>query len=220
MIGRSMDTLRAVKSSTDGRTVRWEGHNAERRKELISASLRAIRKHGAGVSMDEIATEANTSRTVFYRHFHDRQGLCRAIVEWAHGHIVDELGLPDLSQAEARDLVHNLANAYLSLVEQDPEVYRFVAARHPGPPDDPVLDITKLFGRDVSRAMRFWLVDNGLDPDAAGTWGHGVVGFIWAVADRWIATGMRRPRNQVVSYIDRLLSASFSALEKPRPAVP
>ena len=56
-----------MKMATDGRDARWAEHRVERRRELVESTLRAIRKYGAGVGMDEIAAEATTSKTVLYQ---------------------------------------------------------------------------------------------------------------------------------------------------------
>ena len=66
---------------SDGRDTRWAQHRLARRVELVEATLKAIRRHGAGVGMDEIAAEAGTSKTVIYRHFGDKAGLYLAVVE-------------------------------------------------------------------------------------------------------------------------------------------
>ena len=50
--------------SPDGRSTRWDQHRATRRRELVEATLRAIRRHGAGVGMDEHAAMAGTSNTL------------------------------------------------------------------------------------------------------------------------------------------------------------
>src|SRR5438067_12547710 len=42
----------------DGRTRRWEGYRATRRAELVDAAIRAIRRHGAGLGMEDVAAEA------------------------------------------------------------------------------------------------------------------------------------------------------------------
>ena len=70
-----------MSTNVDGRDTRWAQHRAQRRRELVEAALRAIRRHGPGVGMDEISAEAGTSKTVVYRHFRDRTGLYAAVVE-------------------------------------------------------------------------------------------------------------------------------------------
>lgn len=199
----------------DGRTLRWENHRIEKRRELVEATLRAIRTHGAGVGMDEIAATAGTSKTVIYRHFGDRTGLFVAVVESVHDYILSNLHVP-LSLHEHSDpasLVADLTDAYLAVVERDPEIYRFVVTRPPGgdPVADPVTGVTGRLGDELADLFRGWLKVRGLDPRPALTWGHGVVGFIWAIADKWITTGRQRPRPDIVEFTGRLFDPAFGS---------
>src|SRR5688572_14912533 len=100
----------------DGRDARWTQHRAQRRRELVQSTLRAIRRQGPAVGMDEIAAEAGTSKTVIYRHFGGRTGLYLAVVE-----AVDEVILQDLhatmSGTDPEDvvgLVRAMVGSYLS----------------------------------------------------------------------------------------------------------
>ena len=143
-------------TTPDGRATRWEGHNLRRRRELVEATLRAIRRHGAGVGMDEVAAEAGTSKTVIYRHFGGRTGLYVAVVESVHTFIHASLA-PSLDASHAMDpveLVRQLADTYLSVVERDPEIYRFVLS--PPAPDsgvDPYGGLPELIGAHVAVAI-------------------------------------------------------------------
>ena len=206
-------------TTPDGRATRWEGHNLQRRRELVEATLRAIRRHGAGVGMDEVAAEAGTSKTVIYRHFGGRTGLYVAVVESVHTFIHASLA-PSLDASHAMDpaeLVRQLADTYLSVVERDPEIYRFVVTRPlgDGPVEDPVTSITGRIGDEVSESFRAWLGARGLDVRAANTWGHGVVGFVWAVADKWITTGHQRPRADIVEFTANLFTPAFTHQAEP-----
>src|SRR5690606_41434067 len=78
-------------SRVDGRDSRWAQHRAQRRRELVDAALRAIRTHGPSVGMDDIASEAGTTKTVVYRHFGDRTGLYVTVVESVDQRILDSL---------------------------------------------------------------------------------------------------------------------------------
>ena len=80
-----------MNTQTDGRDTRWAEHRRERRIELVESTLRAIRRQGATVSLDDIAAEAGTSKPVIYRHFGDRPGLYRAVVEKTAQFILDDL---------------------------------------------------------------------------------------------------------------------------------
>ncbi len=206
------DTARAQ----DGRATRWERHNATRRTRLVQDAVRAIRAHGPGVGMDEIAAQAGTSKTVLYRHFGDKAGLYAAVVESVHDFILRTLPLDEASTLEPRELVITLADAYLAVVERDRNLYLFTTSRPTGetPTEDPVLGITTRIGNAVSDAIRSWLRREGLDEEPANTWGHGAVGFIWAVSDRWIVTNLRRPRAEVVAYIDQLFTPAFDGIRR------
>jgi AcrR family transcriptional regulator len=203
-------------SSTDGRDTRWIEHRATRRRQLVEDTLRAIRKHGAGVGMDDIATQAGTSKTVIYRHFADRAGLYAAVV--AHVHDFIHHGLEAALQlTDASDLAvlgHDLADAYLALVERDPEVYRFVL--NPPTADaaarvDPYGGLPEIMGDHVRAAIAEHLEANGQDSSCAATWGHGLVGFVRAAADHWVADSQAKPRAHVVAEIDAFFTPALAS---------
>ena len=200
----------------DGRAARWEQHNLERRKTLIEEAVRAIRELGPNVGMDEIATYAKTSKTVLYRHFGDKNGLYQAVVESVHDFILRKLPFQKAAKLEPHELIRELADSYLAVVERDRNLYLFVTSRPAGetPVDDPVLSITTRIGNETSDLLRAWLVREGQDPDPANIWAHGAVGFIWAVADRWIVTNLRRPRADVVAYVDQFFAPAFAAQQR------
>ena len=193
-----------AKTPVDGRDTRWAEHRTKRRRELVESTLRAIRRHGATVGMDEIAAEAGTSKPVIYRHFGDRPGLYRAVVEKVAQFILDDLRASvdwetPLDWRQGEDLgrlIRDLTHSYLELVQRDPEIYRFVVTRPlgDGPVEDPVTSITGRIGDEVSESFRAWLGARGLDVRAANTWGHGVVGFVWAVAGHRPVSRRRRLR--------------------------
>jgi len=204
---------------TDGRDTRWAEHRLARRAELVDATLKAIRRHGAGVGMDEIAAQAGTSKTVIYRHFTDKAGLYLAVVA-----AVDELILRDLGSALAapgagsdsgqqpggghtRSLVAAVVDSYLRLVERDPEVYRFVVTRpllDQPVSDDPVAGLTSHIADQITHVLAARLRAQGRDAAAAGTWAHSLVGLVRAAADRWLGQPDRAPRAVLVQQVTDL----------------
>lgn len=198
----------------DGRDARWTQHRTRRRRELVESTLRAIRKYGAQVGMDDIAAEAATSKTVIYRHFQGRTGLYLAVVD-----SVDQRILANLEQA-TRDtdpldiaaLISAMVDGYLQLVEKDHEIYRFVVTRPilDGDLDaDPVAGLTGRIGAEVTAAITRYLRHHELDTGSAPTWGHGVVGFIRAATDHWLATDHPRSRAEVVTDVRVLFDRAF-----------
>jgi AcrR family transcriptional regulator len=218
-----------VIATTDGRSTRWDEHRQQRRRELVEAALRAIRQHGASVGMDEIAAEAGTSKTVFYRHFTDRSGLYAAVSER-----VDALILRDVTQALDADGTGDLAavgssprrliaaaiDSYLRLVEKDPEVYRFIVNAplldRPGG-GDPAGAVTHHIADQISAVIARALQSAGRSPDPAVVWGHGVVGMVRSAADRWLADADPMARGQLAEHLTDL---AWGGLSSAWPAQP
>lgn len=201
---------------TDGRDSRWAQHRADRRRELVEHTLRAIRRHGASVGLDVIAAEAGTSKTVIYRHFGGRSGLYVAVVEAVDAFILADLqaAMAGTDPEDVTGLVADMAGAYLGLVERDPEIYRFVVTRPlvDGPvTDDPVAGLTDRIAEQVTAALAAHLRRHGQDDVSAATWGHGLVGFIRAAADHWLTSGTPRDRADVVGDVTRLFGPAFAA---------
>lgn len=205
----------------DGRDARWEQHREQRREALVDATIRAIRKHGAGVGMDDIAAEAGTSKTVIYRHFDDKAGLYRAVAARIDARVVRNVGAAlattkrpadvraHVPRAGARELVATTVEAYLSLVESDTEVYRFVVTRplvDRPLPDDPVGETVVQVADQLTRLLLDSLTAPGTEPSRARTWAIALVGAVHAVADDWLATpeADRTPRAAVVESLTEL----------------
>ncbi|MFC7488616.1 TetR family transcriptional regulator [Knoellia sp. CPCC 206453] len=190
----------------DGRSSRWDTHRAKRRTELVEATLRAIRSRGAGVGMDDIAAVAGTSKTVYYRHFTDRAGLYGAVAERVNALILRDItrAVGDINaltgQAEGpasspRDLLAAAVDAYLALVEHDPEVYRFIVAAPLVPPSertetiDLASTVAQAMALQIGNLIAAALATAGRSTAPAATWGHAVVGMARAAGDEWLRAG-------------------------------
>ena len=184
----------ATDAAPDGRSSRWDEHRLARRQELVEATLRAIREHGAGVGMDEVAATARTSKTVFYRHFTDRAGLYTAVAERVDATIIRGLtrAAGDPATDDARAVIRGVVAAYLRLVEDDPEVYRFIVNAPIVPPGErPQGDVAAGMTDRIATHVAD-LVTGGLTETATPAprlWGVALVGMVRATADAWLAAG-------------------------------
>ncbi len=188
----------ATDATPDGRSSRWDEHRLARRAELVDATLRAIRTHGAGVGMDEVAATARTSKTVYYRHFTDRAGLYTAVAERVDATIIRGLSRaadePSVESTHdgSRAVVRAVIAAYLHLVEEDPEVYRFIVNAPLVPPGErPHGDVAAGMTDRIAGHVAD-LVGAGIAPDAGAAprlWGVALVGMVRATADAWLAAG-------------------------------
>lgn len=214
-------------TTTDGRDRRWAAHRVARRRELVEAALRAIRAHGAGVGMDEIAAEAGTSKTVVYRHLGDRVGLYRAVCESVDALILSEIqqaasatapdgqgGAGERSSQEGVTtpeprVLGTVIDSYLRLVERDPEVYRFVVRRPQvnlpeGPADDD--PVTGLSGRIADSLAELLLHFTPEYPQArrrARALSWALVGLVKESADRWLEDPEGLTRAELTDHLAR-----------------
>lgn len=169
--------------------------------------------------MDDIAAEAGTSKTVIYRHFDDKAGLYRAVAQRIDARVVGDVGAALLasnaSPPAPRTLIASTVAAYLSLVESDTEVYRFVVNRPlvdrplaDDPVDDTAGQVADQLTDHLTRALRGSLVEPGVPDDAlhrrARVWAVALVGSVQAVADDWLASLDRLPRDQLVETLTDL----------------
>jgi AcrR family transcriptional regulator len=187
-----------------------------------------VRRHGAGVGMDEVAATAGTSKTVFYRHFTDRAGLYTAVAER-----VDATILRDLARAAeagtatsgtaascdtsgARIVIRQVIGAYLHLVEDDPEVYRFIV-------NAPLLPAGERPTGDVAAGMTHRIAAHVADlvvagfgtrsaPASARLWGVALVGMVRAAADAWLAAGGASSGTSSATLADQLTALAWDGL--------
>lgn len=142
--------------------------------------------------MSQVAAQARTSKTVVYRHFADKTDLYLAVCERVATVLVDQLQEAMREVTEPARTLRAGIDAYLGLIEADPDVYRYVM-RPPrldrpvgGDGTDPVSHLTTLIGDHVGEIISVELRRRGRDPEPAATWGHALVGMVRAAADQWL----------------------------------
>jgi AcrR family transcriptional regulator len=204
-----------VSSVRDRRASRWDAHRRSRRAELTDAAITAIRTHGAGVGMDDVAAAASTSKTAVYRHFADRTQLYVAVCERVAEVLLGQVRTAMDGAAGPRAKAAAAIAAYLRLIEHDPEVYRFVVHRplvDRALDADPVADLVSLIGDQVADTIAEQLTSAGADPTPAVPWGHGVVGMVRSAADNWIARPAGMSREQLAGHLTALAWAGLSGV--------
>lgn len=193
--------------SVDGRRSRWAAHRTARREQLIDAAIRSIVRHGADVGMDQIAADARTSKPVVYRYFADKTDLFRAVTQRVVGTIIATLRAVTVRSDDSRSLIHDSVEAYLGLLEQAPELYRFVV-RHPHlEADDDSVPATfdAVIAGMIGEQLAAELDAAGLDPAYAHPWGEAIVGFISSASLWWLDHPGAMTREQLADYLAALL---------------
>jgi AcrR family transcriptional regulator len=189
-------------TTVDGRRSRWDAHRSTRREELIDAAIRAIGRYGPDVGMDQIAADALTSKPVIYRYFADKTDLHRAVTQRVVGTIIAALRAVLAGRLHPRDLIHASVAAYLALLEESPQLYRFVIA-HPYLEDGRTF--SEVIAAMLAAELEGPLQDGGRDASYAHPWGEAIVGFINAASLWWLEHPGGMTRDQLADYLGTLL---------------
>lgn len=187
----------------------------ERRILLLDAAVEAIREHGAGVSMEQLARQGGVTKPILYRHFGDRDGLVDAIGERYATQLVARLG-SSLDSGEPTDLLHKTIDTYLSFLEDDPALYQFLinqAPRSKSRGERPLSTLIDGIGRQVAIVIGDQLRAAGLDAGGAEPMAFGIVGMVHNAGDWWIRT-QTMSRDALTEYLSTLLWSGFSGLRE------
>ncbi|MCA2214285.1 TetR family transcriptional regulator [Jidongwangia harbinensis] len=190
----------------DGRRQRWADHREQRRAQLTVAAIEAIRAHGPDIGMEAIAAHAGVSKPVLYRYFADKSQLWQAVGVEAAAMLVAAIEPAVAAVRADRDVVGAAVDAYLTLIEADPHVYRFVVHR----PDverhrDVVADVVDTVASALARILGDRLRDAGLDAGPALPWAYGVVGYVQTVGDWWLRHQQPISRAALSEYLTTFL---------------
>ena len=186
--------------AADGRSARWDAHRALRRGELLKLARRALHRLGPGASMEDIAADAATSKSVFYRYFGDKDGLRQQLAESViadfHAHVL-AAGRSGTTEQEA---LYSMVLAYLNLASGSPNIYFFVTTT--GSPDvltapagaEPTGMALDGFFTELTAMMTQRL---HVHLDATGTaatpvldlWPRAAIGMVRSAGELWLGQG-------------------------------
>jgi AcrR family transcriptional regulator len=190
-----------------------------RRAELLDAAIDVIRREGAAVTMEEMATAGGISKPILYRHFIDRDGLVAAITERA----LHEIGeILDAKIAEARadeppNSIRATIDAFFDYVEREPQLYRFIVDNGARRASSATVAFVDRIAERVADTLGAGLADRGLDPTPAAIWGRAIVGMVQATAAWWIG-GAEVDRGRTVDTLTDLVWVGIvGSVSEPAP---
>jgi AcrR family transcriptional regulator len=117
---------RLPKLTGDARADRWREHRAAVRAELVEATLRAIEIYGPDLSIDDVIKTAGVPRPKLYRFFEDKDTLFSAVGERVQAMVLERVAPQFNLAGTALELVRSAVAAYIDLVDERPNVFRFL----------------------------------------------------------------------------------------------
>jgi AcrR family transcriptional regulator len=197
----------------DGRSRRWADHRERRRAELVEAVIEAIRELGPEPGIDAVAAHAGVSKPVLYRYFTDKSGLWLAVGRQAAASVVEAIAPAVAAVREERDVVTAAIDAYLTFIEADPHVYRFVVHQRGIARDtDVVADAMDTVASGLARILGDRLRALGLDSGPALPWAYGIVGYVQTVGDWWLRQQQPISRTALADYLTTFLWGGIAGL--------
>ncbi len=188
------------------------------RAEIVDAAFRAIDRLGPNVSVREIAEEAGTAKPKIYRHFVDKSDMFAQIGErmrdmlWAA--IIPSINVETDS---AREIVGRGVQHYVELVDQHPNVVRFLLqGRFADQSAAAMTTINK--GRDITLAVAdiisSELEDMALDPAAFELAAFAIFGTAASATDWWLGADddspRRMPADQFISHMTTIMMGAIN----------
>jgi AcrR family transcriptional regulator len=191
--------------SPDGRQVRWDRHNQERRSTILAAAIGVVEasEPGAEVHVQQIAERAGLSRTVVYRHFTDRADLDRAV----QAEILDGLWaelLPAVTlDGTIIEIIERVVSTYVGWAVAHPALHRLAERDSSGDGGGPLQQgLERIAGQVVdlittaTQLLELDLDDDqraGLDPLV-----FAIVGAVFSAVRRWMSLPARTPAAPVL----------------------
>ncbi len=178
-----------------------------RREALLDAADRIVRRDGPAASMATIAAEAGITKPILYRHFGDKGGLYAALADRYTGRLLGDLQDALEAGRARRDRVERTVDAYLSAIESEPQVYRFlVHSDEAAPAQSQVRSFTRRLSTLLAAGIAAELA---VPPARASAWAHGIVGMVQSTGDWWLET-RECSRAELVTELTELIFGAYA----------
>ncbi|MFB7876720.1 TetR/AcrR family transcriptional regulator [Nocardia sp. NPDC056064] len=200
----------------DARTERWREHRVQVRIQFVDAAFRALDRVGPDVSMGDIAKEAGAAKPKLYRHFEDKTDLYNAIVDRVRDMLWERvLTSVDLTGDSVAELVRTGAAAYVSVVSEHPNVFRFMLHSHfsqQAKETERALEAARQSARRAAEFFAGLLPTESIDVAGIELVTYSIFGAVASATDWWLGANQREVSAMPVERFVEYLAESISAL--------
>lgn len=204
----------------DARADRWREHRAAVRAELIEATLRAIDEYGPDLSIDDVVKTAQVPRPKLYRFFEDKDALFAAVGERVQEMVIERV-MPrfDLT-GTALQFVRSALVAYVDLVDERPNLFRFLVSSHfaEGRSPNALIDSGRPLSDSIVDVAAAVLEARGGRGDELGYFVDAALGAVGLGVLRWLNTPTIS-KDALVDEMATFMWGAFSAAAASRGVV-
>ncbi len=171
--------------------------------------------------MEEIAQEAGITKPILYDHFRDKAGLASALTERV-AELVRARTLGSLLQPmPARQLTYEGIHAFLQFVEEEPQLYEFMAqAARTGSANQTQRQLVVTLASDIAGRIRAALSAAGSDPAKATPWSFAIIGAIMIAGEWWLAAPGSTTAQQLAEDLTTLIWSGLDGIGLEADLVP
>lgn len=186
-----------------------------RREALLAAADLVVQRDGSSSSMAAIAAEAGITKPILYRHFGNKSGLYAALAARHTDRLLVDLTAALRSAGTARDRVRRTVDAYLVVVEDEPQVYRFLVQSVEAAPVR--RQVRGFIARLQEQLGAGIAVELGLPAGdvRAASWAAGIIGMVQAAGEWWLDGGPCT-RQELAEQLTDLLWGAYAAAAAER----
>ena len=184
----------------------------------MDAAVAAVRLAGPEFSVDDVARSAGVSKTVIYRYFSDKDELIDAVLDRISQAVLLPRLLGELTagRADDRARLRGVITAFVSLIEDEPALYRFAYAQAGRTGRADLVAATEhALATALGGLLTQRLVDAGRPTDGAMTWAYGVVGMV-QLATHWWSAARTVSAADLVEQLTVLADGGLGMLLPPR----
>ncbi|MFM2073290.1 MAG: hypothetical protein RLZZ623_3554 [Actinomycetota bacterium] len=179
------------------------------RELMLDAAERAIRRDGAGVSLEAIAVEAGVTKPIVYARVGGRTDLANALAARLADRLNAAAGAAIGARPYGRAMLAAFIEANLATVAEHREVFLYATGGAADDPPQRTLYLAERSTTPMAEQLAGWRTKQGLDPAVAVPWAYAVIGMLHLVSLWWI-NEPDRPAGALADQLAELLWSGLS----------
>ena len=183
---------------------------------VLDAAERAIRRDGAGVSIEAIAHEAGVTKPIVYARVGNRAELADALAQRLADRLIGAAVAAIGKRRTGRTRLVALIRSSLETLAEHREMFLFVSGGASEDMAQRTLYLAKQSALPMAQQLAAGRTAQGLDPSVAVAWSYAIVGLLNMVSLWWI-TESDQSAERLAEQLGELLWSGLSGASTKEP---